>query len=148
MVVGLVGVILPMLPGVPLAWTGLFVYALATGFERISVAVVVVFFVLMVLTLTLDFAAPMLGAKKYRASKASIIGAFLGFVVGIFLLGVWGIILGPILGAFLGELVTGRRPRQALGSALGAFLGFVAGALFKTVLILVMAGFFIASFIR
>jgi uncharacterized protein YqgC (DUF456 family) len=143
---GLVGAFVPVLPGVPIAWLGLFIYALVTGFERISIAAIVVFFVLMLLTFILDFTAPMLGAKKYRASKFGIIGAFLGFVIGIIVLGFWGIILGPLLGAFLGELIARGRPKQALGSALGAFLGFIAGTLFKFVLVLVMIGFFIASF--
>jgi uncharacterized protein YqgC (DUF456 family) len=146
LVAGLGGAIVPALPGVPLAWLGLFIYALATGFERISIAAIVVFFVLMLFTLILDITAPLLGAKKYRASKFGIIGAFLGFVVGIFVLGLWGIILGPLLGAFLGELIARGKPKQALGSALGTFLGFIAGTLFKTVLVLVMVGFFIASF--
>jgi len=145
MAVGLLGVVLPGLPGIPLSWLGLFIYALGTGFERISIATVVVFFILTVLTLVLDFVAPMLGAKKYRASKLGIFGAFLGFTVGIFVLGFWGIILGPFIGAFLGELIARKEPKQALGSALGAFLGFVVGTLFKIIVILIMAGFFIAS---
>ena len=145
MIVGILGVVLPVLPGIPLAWLGLFIYALATGFERVSIATVVVFFLLMLITLILDFAAPMLGAKKYQASKFGIFGAFLGFIAGIFTLGLWGIILGPLVGAFLGELLARRKPKQAFGSALGAFLGFVAGTLFKIIVILVMAGFFIAS---
>ena len=145
MVVGLAGVVLPMLPGIPLAWLGFFIYALGTGFERISIATVVVFFILMVLTLALDFVAPMLGARKYRASKLGVFGAFLGFTVGIFVFGFWGIILGPLVGAFLGELIAKRKPEQAIRSALGSFLGFVAGTLFKIIVILIMAGFFIAS---
>ena len=145
MITGLLGVILPVLPGVPLAWLGLLIYALFTGFETISITKVVVFFVLMVFTLLLDFTAPLLGAKKYRASKFGIFGAFLGFAIGIFAFGFWGVILGPLIGAFLGELLVGRKPKQAFGSALGAFLGFVAGTLFKIIVILVMAGFFIAS---
>ena len=148
LVFGLVGALVPAIPGVPIAWLGFFIYAIATGFERISVVTVVIFFILMLLTLVLDFVAPMLGAKKYRASKLGIAGAFLGFVAGIFLLGFWGIIVGPLVGAFLGELIASRKPGQALGSALGAFLGFISGALVKIVLILVMAGFFIASFIN
>jgi uncharacterized protein YqgC (DUF456 family) len=68
MVTGLLGVVLPILPGIPLAWLGLFIYAIGTGFERISVATVVIFAVLTVLALLLDFLAPMLGARKYRAS--------------------------------------------------------------------------------
>lgn len=145
MVVGLLGVVLPVLPGIPLSWLGLFIYALGTGFERISIATVVVFFILAVLTLILDFAAPMLGARKYRASKLGVFGAFLGFTVGIFVLGFLGIILGPFIGAFLGEMIARRKPKQALGSALGTFLGFIVGTLFKIIVILIMAGFFIAS---
>lgn len=145
MVVGLIGVFLPVLPGIPLAWLGLFIYAIGTRFERISIATIVVFFILMLLTLAFDFVAPMLGAKKYRASRWGILGAFVGFIVGVFVLGFWGIILGPFVGALLGELIASRKPRQALGSALGTLLGFLAGILLKVVLILVMAGFFIAS---
>jgi uncharacterized protein YqgC (DUF456 family) len=146
MVIGALGVILPVLPGIPLAWLGLFIYALATGFEEISVTVVVIFFILMVLSLVLDFLAPLLGAKKYRASALGVIGAFIGTIVGIFVLGFWGIILGPLAGAFLGELIASGKPKQAFGSAVGAFLGLVAGSLVKLILILIMAGFFIASF--
>lgn len=145
MVVGLAGVFLPFLPGVPLAWLGLFIYALGTGFDRISILTTVVFFILMLVTLLLDFIAPMLGASKYRASKYGIIGTFLGFTVGIIVFSFWGIILGPFVGAFLGELIAKRPPKQALKSALGAFLGFVAGTLFKTIYILIMFGFFIIS---
>lgn len=145
MVVGLLGVILPVLPGVPLAWLGLFIYALVTGFEKLSVATTVIFFALMVLTLVLDFAAPLLGVKKSQASKFGIIGAFLGTVAGIFVLGFWGIMLGPLVGAFLGEWIARGKPEQAFRSTVAAFLGFVAGSLFKLILILVMAGFFIAS---
>ena len=145
MLVGLAGVVLPFLPGIPLAWLGLFIYAIGTGFDRISVMTVIMFFIVMLITLALDFAAPMLGARKYRASRWGVAGAFLGFTVGIFVLGFWGIILGPFLGALLAELIVKRQPGQALKSAFGAFLGFVAGTLFKIIAILIMAGFFIAS---
>ena len=66
MVIGLVGVIVPFLPGVPLAWLGLFIYALATGFDKISILATVIFFVVMLVTLALDLIAPMLGVKNTR----------------------------------------------------------------------------------
>lgn len=145
MIVGLLGVVLPILPGIPLSWLGLFIYALATGFERISIITVIVFFLLTVFTLVLDFLAPVMGAKKYRASKLGMIGAFIGGIVGIVAFNIWGIILGPIIGAFIGELVARKKPKQAFSSALGTFIGFIVGALFKIIVIIIMAGFFIAS---
>jgi uncharacterized protein YqgC (DUF456 family) len=145
---GLAGVFVPLLPGIPLAWAGLFIYAIGTGFERISVVTVVVFSVVMVLILVLDFLAPMLGAKKYRATKWGMLGAFLGSIAGIITLGPAGIILGPILGAFLFELLASKPPSGAFKSALGAALGFIAGALVKLVYLLILAGFIIASWFQ
>ena len=144
MLVGLLGVVLPILPGIPLSWLGLFIYAIGTGFERISVTMVVVFFVLMLISLAIDFFAPMLGARKYKASRLGIWLAFVGAMVGIFF-GIWGIILGPFVGALVGELISGKGTKQAFGSALGTFIGMILGSLLKIVIILVMAGFFIAS---
>ena len=86
MLVGLAGVVLSILSGILVAWLGLFVFAIDTGFERISVAAVVVFFILTVFTSALDFAAPMLGARRYKASKFGVLGAFLGSLVGLFVL--------------------------------------------------------------
>ena len=145
LIIGSLGVVLPVLPGIPLAWLGLFIYALATGFEKISVAAVVIFFILMVISMVLDFIAPLLGAKKYRASKLGILGTFIGSFVGIFVLGFWGIILGPLVGAIAGELLARGNLKQALESGVGTMVGCVFGSLFKLVLILIMAGFFIAS---
>lgn len=145
MLVGLAGVILPVLPGIPLVWLGLFIYAVFTGFDVISVTAVVVFFVIMLLTLALDFLAPVFGAKKYKATKLGMLGAFLGMMIGLFTLGFWGVILGPFVGALLGELIASRRPVIALKAAIGTFVGFVFGTLLRLVVGLTMIGFFIAS---
>jgi len=145
MLVGLAGVILPFLPGVPLAWLGLFIYAIGTGFEGVSVLAVVVFFVVAGLTVALDFIAPMIGARGSRASIWGMLGALAGFVLGIIFLGFWGAIAGPIAGAFLGELLAKRSSSHALRSAVGALVGSVLGSILKIVVILVMAGFFIRA---
>jgi uncharacterized protein YqgC (DUF456 family) len=87
----------------------------------------------------------LLGAKKHKASKVGITGAFIGLTIGIFILGFWGIITGPFLGALLGELVAKKSPGQALKSAIGTFIGFIAGNLLQIIVILIMAGFFLVS---
>ncbi len=146
MLVGLCGIILPFVPGIPLIWLGLFVYAIGTGFNQISILAVVIFFILTALTLALDFAAPMLGVKKYKASNWGLLGSFLGFIIGIITLGFWGIIFGPLLGAFLGELIAKKEPRQGFQAALGALLGSAVGFLLKAVVGLIIIGYFIYSF--
>ena len=145
MVLGFFGVFLPVLPGVPLAWLGLLVYAIGTGFEKISVVWTVVFSVLMLLTLGFDLVAPMLGARRYQASRWGVMGASLGLLVGLLSFGFVGTIVGPLVGALVVELVAKRHPARALKAALGTFVGFLAGTLFRTVVVLTMIGFFIAS---
>ena len=148
--VGFLGIFLPVLPGIPLAWLGLFIFAIGTGFEKISILATVIFFILMLLTLALDFLAPMLGAGKYKASKLGIAGTFIGFLVGIFafgIFGIWGVVLGPLIGAFVGEIIAKRPADQALRSATGAFIGFLAGSLIRVIYIFVLLGYFIYSLI-
>lgn len=145
MLVGLVGIFAPILPGIPIAWLGLFIYAIGTGFERISVVTIIVFAAITALILILDALAPVLGAKKFQASKFGVLGAFIGLIVGLFVFGFWGIIVGPFLGAFLFEFLAKRKAKSALKAAFGTFIGFIVGALVKVIFICIMTGFFIAS---
>lgn len=143
--VGFLGVFLPLLPSAPIAWLGLLLYAYVTEFSVITLTAILIFLGLTVLTIILDAVAPLLGAKKYRASKYGIGGAFLGFLLGVMFLGPIGIIIGPLAGAFFGEFLSGRKPKEAIQSAKGTVIGFLAGSLVKLVLILVMLGFLIAA---
>jgi len=143
--VGIIGVFIPFVPGVPLAWLGLLLYAFATHFATISKTVLLIFLLVVALTSIVDFVAPLIGARRYHASRYGIIGSSLGLMVGLFTLGPLGIVIGPLAGAFLGELIAGKPQTDAIKSAWGAFVGFLAGTLIKLVAILVMAGFLIYS---
>ncbi len=145
MFVSLAGVVLPFLPGAPLAWFGILIFAVGTRFEKISLVSIIVFLCLTMLTWVLDFIIPLIGAKKYKASRYGILGASLGFLLGTFIFGPMGIIIGPLLGAVAGELLAKRPPGQAAKSAWGTFLGFLASSLIKITLIFIMMGFLIAS---
>ncbi len=144
MLIGLLGVILPFLPGVPIAWVGLFIYAYFTEFNEISLTLALVFLGLALLSMLIDFILPLVGAKTFKASRYGFLGAFLGLVFGISV-GPFGLIVFPLIGAFLGELVAGKDSDKAFRSALGTFLGNLGGALIKITIILIMLGFFIAS---
>ena len=143
---GLVSIILPFIPGgLPVAWLGLFIFAIGTGFQNISIATTVIFFVIMLVTIAIDFFAPMLGAGKFRASKWGILGAMFGSFLGIFIVGLWGIVLGPFFGAILGELTGGKDYKQALKIGLGTLIGLIVGGLIKITVVFIMLGFLVAS---
>ena len=145
MALGVAGIFLPFLPGVPLAWLGLATFSIATGFAYIGMPTLIVFLVLTILASALDFVAPMIGAKRRHASRYGILGSMLGLMIGVFVVGPVGIVVGPIVGAFLGELLSGKTRGEAGSAAFGAFIGFAVGSLLKLTLILIMLGFLIAS---
>ena len=104
--VGVAGVVLPALPGVPLVFAGMLLAAWADHFTLIPVWVIVVLAVLTAFALAIDIVATMLGAKRVGASKLAIAGAALGTLVGLFF-SIPGLLLGPFIGALAGEWLHG-----------------------------------------
>lgn len=82
-VIGLLGVFLPVLPGIPLAFVGMVLAAWVGGFKEISVLVLILLGLLTAASLAIDFLASALGAKRAGASKMAIVGAGLGSLVGM-----------------------------------------------------------------
>ena len=145
-IVGLVGTVLPALPGLPLVFGGMLLAAWAGGFEQISVFTVVVLGILTALSLAIDFWATALGAKRVGASRKALVGAVLGTFAGIFF-GPIGLFLGPFVGALTGELLHGRKlNQQGLGQAtrvgFGTWMGIVFGVVLKLTLAFAMIGLF------
>ena len=140
-VTGLVGLVLPAIPGAPLIFAGLLLAAWAEGFSYVGKWTIVALAILALLTYGVDLWATMFGAKKFGASKRAIIGALLGAIVGIFL-GLPGIIFGPFIGAVIGELSARRNLQQAARAGIGATIGLVLGAALKIALALTMLGIF------
>ena len=141
-VVGLAGIVLPALPGLPIVFAGMLLAAWTGDFERISGWTVGVLAVLTLIAMALDFVAGLLGAKRVGASKLALLGAALGTVVGLFF-GLLGLILGPFVGAVLGELAHGREAAKSMKVGLGTWIGMAFGAIVKITLAFVMLGIFL-----
>ena len=141
--VGVLGSILPVLPGPPIAYVGLLLQQLrddppySTKFLLIWAGVVLV-------TLVLDFLVPIWFTRRFGGSKYGVWGCTIGFIAG-FWLGPMGMIIGPFLGAFVGEMIAGKDSNQSFRAALGSFAGFLIGTFFKIVACLMMMYYILAS---
>jgi uncharacterized protein YqgC (DUF456 family) len=140
--VGLAGVLLPALPGLPLVFAGLLLAAWAGGFEQIHVATVVVLGLLTLLSFAVDFWATAHGARRVGASRKALVGAVLGTFAGLFVFPPFGLFAGPFVGALLGELLHGRELRQAAKVGFGTWLGIVLAVVLKLGLAFAMIGLF------
>lgn len=145
-VVGILGVILPALPGLPLVFGGMLLAAWNDGFERIGVWTLVILGILTVLSLLIDIVATSMGAKRVGASRLAIVGAMIGTVVGLFF-GIVGVFIAPFIGAVLGELLHRRKlERSDVGHAakvgLGTWFGILLGVISKLALAFAMLGLF------
>ena len=140
---GLAGILLPFLPGVPLAWFGMLVFAYATNFAVLTWKMLLIFLGFSLLTFVTDMVAPLIGARKYNASPYGMSGAAIGLLFGIFLMGPIGILAGPFLGAIFGEMLYGKNSDEAIKSSKGVVIGFLAGSAIKFSLILAMLGYLI-----
>ena len=139
---GLSGLLLPVVPGAPLLFLGLLFGAWAENFSYIGVWTLLLLAGMAVLTYAVEFAASILGVKKYGGSKRAMIGAALGGVAGLFL-GIPGILFGPFAGAVLGELSLQRSLDEASRAGLGTVVGLAIGVAGKLAIGIAMVGLFL-----
>lgn len=140
---GLMGLVLPVIPGAPLIFAGLLLAAWAEDFAYVGVWTIVTLATMTLIILGVDLWATMFGAKKFGASKRSMLGAVIGAVIGIFL-GLPGVIFGPFIGAVAGEILAQKSLGQATRAGVGATIGLVLGAAIKLALAIAMIGLFVA----
>lgn len=139
MLVGLLGTLVPLLPGAVLILSGAFVYewALAAPGQGLGAVTLVGLTVLTVLSYVVDLVAGMWGAKKYGATAGGMWGGLVGLIVGLFF-GLPGLILGPPLGVVGGEVLAGNDLGAAVRIAWGTIVGAAAGMFVRFGIALVM----------
>jgi len=141
--IGLAGIILPLIPSLPIIWLGISIYGLLTGFTLVTLPVVLFTGILMVIGTALDFFAGVIGAKISGASWYGVLGALLGSFFGFIFLDIWGLLIGAFLGAFLGEYLKYKNSYQAVKAGAGTLLGIVFGSIIKIIIAFLMIGIFV-----
>ena len=129
--VGIIGCIVPGLPGVPLAYAGLWI---AQATERIDFSwqMLLVWGIVTIVVSILDYVVPAWGTKQYGGTKYGVWGSTIGVFAGMFF-GALGVIIGPLVGAVLGELIGGKEVAEALRAGWGSFIGLLFGTILKLV---------------
>lgn len=140
-VVGMVGTVMPALPGLPLVFGGMALAAWVSGFEKVGWVTLTVLGLLTALSVVVDFAATAMGAKRVGASKLAILGSVIGTFAGLFF-GLIGVFVGPFVGALAGEWIHTRQLDRATKVGVGTWVGIVVGTVFKLGLAFAMVGVF------
>lgn len=143
-VLGLLGIVLPALPGTVLVLAGIVLGAWIDGFTRVSTLAVSTVAVLAIIAWALDYVAALLGAKRAGASRQALIGAALGTVVGLFM-GLVGVLFMPLVGAAIGEWMARRDELRAMRVGVATWLGLMIGMIAKVAIAFVMVGIYIVA---
>lgn len=153
---GLIGCLIPVLPGPPLSYIGLLL-AHFTRFASFDTTTLVTLALLAIIVQVLDYIVPVWGTKKFGGTKYGTWGSIIGLLVGIFVLpilgltigpfGLLGILAGPFFGALIGETIGGQKSDKAMRAAIGSFIGFLTGTLMKLISSIIITVFLIKNMI-
>ena len=142
-IIGLAGCILPVIPGPPLSFLALILLSMAKGWTVFSPEFLWIMAGITILVTVLDYVVPAAGAKKYGASKMGVWGSVIGMLVGLIFFPPWGMLFGAFLGAVLGEFLVGKQGGEALKAGWGVFIGNLVGVGLKIAASAVMLFYYV-----
>jgi uncharacterized protein len=141
--VGLIGTIVPVLPGTTIVLAAAIIHRLIIGEEKsIGWKTIMLLVLLTLVSYVFDFLGSYFGAKFFGATKWGALGAIVGALVGLFF-GLIGLFLGPVIGAVIGEVIAGKRVIDAGRAGWGSLLGNVGATLAKLIIALAMIAIFL-----
>ena len=143
---GVLGCVLPIIPGPPLSYIGLLLLHFTERYQ-FSSKFLIIWAIITVVVYALDYLIPAWGTKKFGGSNRGVWGSIIGLIIGMFFFPPFGIIIGPFVGAVIGELTAGKESGAALKSGFGSFMGFLAGTLLKLIASGMMTWYFVKEMI-
>lgn len=146
MIIGIIGCLVPVLPGPPLSYLGIIILHF-TRYAEYSKNLLLILGAVAIIVTVLDYFVPVWGTKKFGGSKYGVRGATIGLIVGLFF-GPPGIIIGPFLGAIIGEMIFKDDFKYALKAGFGSLLGFLTGIGLKLAASFTITFYFIKGFFQ
>ena len=143
--IGIVGSFVPIIPGPMTSWFGLLVlnFTDAVDFNLQFLAITLI---IAIIISAMDFIIPIIGVKKLGGSKGGLIGASIGLITGLIIMGPIEIFLGSFIGAIAGEMINKKNFTDSLKPALGSLIGILIGSGIKFCLSLIYLFFFLNIF--
>lgn len=146
-IAGILGCIIPALPGVPLNYLGIILLQFTSRID-FSTQFLIVWGIIVIVVQILDYYIPIWGTKKLGGGSYGSWGAAIGVIAGMFILPPWGIIFMPLVCAVIGELLDNKEFKVALKAGFGAFIGFLAGIVMKLTVAIILSFFFFREVYR
>lgn len=154
LLLGIAGCILPVIPGPPIAYLSLILLHFTTDMQFGIKQLWILAFLTIAIQIV-DYIVPVWGTKKFGGSRSGIRGSMIGLIVGVIVLpllgivigpfGLIGIVAGPFIGAYIGETLTGKPSDQAMRAATGSFIGFLTGTFMKLIITFILAFFLLKT---
>lgn len=145
MIIGIIGSIVPVLPGPLSSWFGLFIFSNVTDVV-VSGKLILICLIIAIGIFILDYIIPIYTSKKFGASRYGIIGASIGIILGLFF-APFGIFIGAIIGSVTGEMILNKNFKKSLKSAFGVFLGFIISGFTKSMITVIYLVLYIKLFL-
>lgn len=143
-IIGFIGLIYPIIPSVLLIMAGFVLYGVFYSFAPFNWLFWTLQGLFVVLLFIADYAVNIIGVKKYGGSKAAVWGSTIGLIIGPFVIPVLGIIIGPFIGAIVAELMIHKKDIvTSVKIGFGTVIGFVSGVLTKSIIQIIMIGYFL-----
>jgi uncharacterized protein len=143
-IVGLVGTLLPILPGAILIFGGMLIYGFMTNFKSLEFNFFLLQGIVFAFIFLIEYLATFVGTRRFGGSKHAAWGAAIGTILGLFF-GPLGIVIGPFLGALAGELLRGTQLKQAARVGFGTLVGLLGGTILKISTEIMMIIYFFMS---
>ncbi|MBN2011677.1 DUF456 domain-containing protein [candidate division KSB1 bacterium] len=148
LILGIIGCVVPAIPGPPLSFAALIMLEIGKKGDAFTNNQLILWAVIALLVTVLDYIIPAAGAKKYGATKWGVWGSIIGLIIGTIFLGPLGMFIGTFAGAVGGELFAGKKSDSALKAGFGTFMGTLMGIGLKLAASFAMTFYFFKALIK